>query len=195
VGNVVVLFANARNLSFPPGTFEIALCGFMGWDDCFDFVHLEFTQPNSKATEIYRVLRDEGRFVCCAWEAQEDLAWMEEAMLRYYPAILQDVEYMTQRPIGMSYEKADGYEIILRAAGFKNIEASRETEEFVSTDEEEWWQQMQYFGWDIFFEKIRVEDEHKPQRIKEAILTDIQSHKHPDGIHFTKSVFFVSGVK
>ena len=190
-----MLFANTKNLSFPPGTFEIALCGFMGWDDCFDFVNFKFTQPDTKATEIYRVLKDEGRFVCCLWEAQEDLAWMEEAMLRYYPAILQDDQYLTRRPIGMSYEKAEGYEIILRAAGFKNIVASRETAEFVSTDEEEWWQQMQYIGWDIFFEKIRLEDDHTPQRIKEAILTDIQSHKHPDGIHFTKSVYFVSGVK
>ncbi len=167
----------------------------MGWDNCFDFVHFKFTQPDTKAKEIWRVLRQGGKFVCCSWEAQEDLAWMEEAMLRYYPSILQDDQYLTQRPIGMSYEKAEGYEIILRTAGFKNIEVSRETVEFVSTNEEEWWQQMQSIGWDIFFEKIRVEDEHNPQIIKEAILKDIQSHTQPDGIHFLKTVFFISGVK
>jgi len=195
VGNIAVLFTNARKLGFPAGSFDIALCGFMGWDDCFDFVHIKFTQPDTKATEIWRVLKDEGRIVCCSWEAQEDLAWMEEVMLRHYPALLQDGEYLQHRPIGMAYEKAQGYEIILRSAGFKNIEVSRETAEFVSTDEEEWWQQMQYIGWDIFFEKMSFEDEHKPQRIKEAILSDLQSHKQLDGIHFTKSIFFASGVK
>ena len=193
--NVAVLFTNARNLGFPAGSFDIALCGFMGWGDCFDFVQFKFTQPDTKAKEIWRVLREGGKFVCCSWEAQEDFAFMERAMLRYYPAILQDDQYLTQRPIGMSYEKAEGYEIILRAAGFENIDVSRETAEFVSTDEEEWWRQMQYIGWDVFFEKIRVEDEHKPQRIKEAILKDLQSHKRQDGIHFTKTVFFICGVK
>jgi len=195
VGNAAVLFTNARNLGFPAGSFDIALCGFIGWDDCFDFVRLKFTQLDTKATEIWRVLREGGKFVCCSWEEQEDFAWMEEAMLRYYPAILQDDEYLTRCPIRMSYENGEGYEIILSAAGFKNIEVSRETAEFVSTDEDEWWRQMQYIGWDTFFEKIRPNDEHKPQRIKESILKDIQSHKQPDGIHFTKTVFFVSAVK
>ena len=32
-------------------------------------------------------------------------------------------------------------------------------------------------------------------KIKEAIFNDILPYKHPNGIHFTKSVFFVSGVK
>lgn len=190
-----MLFTNARNLGFLAGSFDIALCGFMGWDDCFDFVQFKFTQPDIKAKEIWRVLREGGKFVCCSWEAQEDLAFMEGAMLRYYPAILHDNEYLVHRPIGTGYEKAEGYEIILRSAGFKNIEVSQESAEFVSTDEEEWWQEMQYIGWDVFFEKIRVEDEHKPQRIKQGILKDIQSHKRQDGIHFTKTVFFVCGVK
>jgi SAM-dependent methyltransferase len=190
-----VLFTNARNLGFPTGTFDIALCGFMGWYDCFDFVRFEFTRPDTKATEIHRVLREGGRFVCCSWEEQEDLAWMEEAMLRNYPALLQDDEYLQRRPIGMSCEKGRGYEIIFRAAGFRDIEVTRETAEFVSTDEEEWWRQMQNVGWDSIFEKISMESPDRFQIIKDAIFKDLQPYKQPDGIHFTKSVFFVSVVK
>jgi ubiquinone/menaquinone biosynthesis C-methylase UbiE len=167
----------------------------MGWDDCFDFVHLEFTQPDIKAKEIWRVLRDGGRFVCCSWEAQQDLAWMEEAMLRHYPDLLQDGEYMQERPIGMAYEKAPGYEIILRAAGFRNIDISWETGEFASTDEEEWWRQMGNVGWDPFFKKIKQANADKLQSIKDAIFEDLQSHKQADGIHFTKTAFYVCGVK
>jgi hypothetical protein len=117
---------------------------------------------------------------------------MEEAMLRYYPDILMDGEYLRRRPIGMAYEKAIGYEVIFRAAGFRNIEVSRETAEFVSTDEEEWWLQMGSVGWETLFEKIKDD---KLKRIKEDIFRDLQSYKQPDGIHFTKSVFFVSGIK
>jgi len=193
--NAAVLFTDVRNLGFPTETFDIALCGFMGWYDCFDFVTNEFTQPDTKAPEIRRVLRDGGRLVCCSWEAQEDLAWMEESMLHQYPAILQDEEYLHQRPIGMAYEKAVGYEMVFRAAGFRDIEISRETAEFVSTDEEEWWRQMSSVGWQTSFEKIELDGADQLKRIKEAMFRDLQPYKQPDGIHFTKSVFFVSCVK
>lgn len=193
--NVAVLYTNAMSLGFPTNTFDLALCGFMGWDDCFDYAKNVFTRVDTKAPEIRCVLREGGRFVCCSWEAQEDLAWMEEAMLRHHPAILHDEDYLKQRPIGMAYEKAAGYEIILRTAGFRQIEISRETAEFVSTDEEEWWQQMLYLGWDMIFNKTQANDEVILAKVKDSILADLQSHKQPDGIHFTKTVFFLSAVK
>jgi SAM-dependent methyltransferase len=186
---------NARNLGLSTGTFDIALSGFMGWYDCFDFVRFEFTQPDTKAKEIRRVLKDGGRFVCCSWERQEDLSWMEEAFIRHNPAILEDQEYLERRPIGMAYEKARGYEIILREAGFRDMEVFTEAAEFVSTDEEEWWRQMREVGWSSFFEKLEKDPSGRLQRIKDAIFEDLQPFKQPDGIHFTKSVFFVYGVK
>jgi SAM-dependent methyltransferase len=175
--------------------FDIATCGFMGWYDCFDFDRNEFTCNDSKTTEIWRVLRKGGRFVCCSWEAQEDLAWMEEAVLRYYPDILKDDEYLARRPIGMSYEKAKGYEIIFQTAGFKNIDITREKAEFVSSDEEEWWRQMEAVGWKTLLDKIELYDADQFYRLKEAIFADLQTNKRVDGIHFTKSAFYVSGVK
>ncbi|MEJ2735878.1 MAG: methyltransferase domain-containing protein [Anaerolineae bacterium] len=190
--NASVTFMNAKHLGFPAGTFDVALCGFMGWYDCFDFVQFAFTQPDTKAKEIRRVLEDGGRFVCCSWEEQEDLAWMEEAILRHYPAILRDDEYLERRPIGMAYEKAEGYEIIMQSAGFQSIEVAKETMTFLSTDEEEWWRQMLHLGWDSLIEKIETGE---LQRVKEAIFQDLQSYKQADGLHFRKVVFFVSAVK
>jgi SAM-dependent methyltransferase len=186
---------NAKNLGLPSGRFDLVLSGFMGWDDCFDFVRNEFTQADTKGKEIHRILRDGGKAVCCSWEAQEDLAWMEEAMLRHYPDLLRDEEYLQNRPIGSAYEKAAGYEIIFRAAGFRNIETTRESAEFVSTDEEEWWRQMLAVGWKSLIEKIEHRNVELLDAIKEAIFSEIQEYKHPDGIHFSKSVIFVSGVK
>ncbi len=186
---------NARSLGFPAGSFDLALCGFMGWDDCFDFVDFKFTQPDTKGTEILRVLRDGGRFVCCSWDEQEDVTWMEDAILRHYPAILEDSEYLQRRPIGMAYEKAQGYEIIFRSAGFRNIEVSTETMTFVSTDEEEWWRQMEHLGWDSLTKKIKRASPGELRRVKKAIFEDLQAYKRPEGICFRKVVFFVSGVK
>ena len=95
----------------------------------------------------------------------------------------------------MSYEKVTGYDIIFQTAGFRDIEVSREAVECVSTDEEEWWQQMANVGWDTLLEKIERKDAGQLIRIKEAIFKELQPFKQPDGIHFTKRVFFVSGIK
>lgn len=183
---------NARNLGFQTGSFDIVISGFMGWYDCFDFALGKFTRPDTKAKEIWRVLRDGGRLICCSWEEQEDLTWMEEAMLRHYPEILEDSEYLRRRPIGTGGENAAGYEIILRGAGFREIEVLRERMTFVSTDEEEWWRQMQNLGWDSLIKKIESE---QIQKLKEAIFLDLQWYKHADGFHFNKDVFFVSSKK
>ncbi len=120
---------------------------------------------------------------------------MEEAMIRHYPAILRDSEYLERCPIGMAYEKATGYEIIFGQAGFREIEVLSETMTFISTDEEEWWRQMQRLGWDSLTEKIEKEGSDRLQRVKEAIFEDLQCYKQADGIHFDKVVFFVSGLK
>jgi SAM-dependent methyltransferase len=186
---------NAKELGFQTRSFDIAISGFMGWYDCFDFTRGEFTQQDTKAREIWRVLRDGGRLVCCSWEEQEGVRWMEEAMIRHYPAILEDSEYLERRPIGMAYEKPAGYEIILDRAGFREIEILRETMTFVSTDEEEWWRQMQHLGWGSLTEKIGDDGSGRLHRVKEAIFEDLQRYKQADGIHFDKVVFFVCGLK
>jgi hypothetical protein len=120
---------------------------------------------------------------------------MEQAILRHYPAILEDAEYLERRPIGMAYEKPQGYEIILRTAGFRDIEVFREVMTFLSADEEEWWQQMQEVGWASLLAKIEDQSAARLQKVKEAIFKDLQCHKQADGIHFDKVVFFVCGVK
>jgi len=193
--NANVVEMNARSLGFQPGSFDIALSGFMGWYDCFDFVRGQFAQPDAKTTGIWRVLKDEGRLAICSWDKQEDLGWMEAAFIRHMPAILDDREYIEQRPIGMADETPDGYEIIFQETGFRDIEISTETAEFVSTDEEEWWRQMRRVGWDSFFKKVESDSADKLQRVKDAILQDLQPYKQADGIHFTKAAFFVCGVK
>jgi SAM-dependent methyltransferase len=175
--------------------FDIAICGFMGWYDCYDFDQGEFTQEDRKAKEIWRVLREGGRFVCGSWEKQEGVSWMEDAVKRYYPEILEDDEYLERRPVGMAYEKEDGYKNIFQAAGFRDIKVTRETMTFVSTDEEEWWRQMLHLGWEPFIKKIENDGIGQLHRIKGAIFKDLQHYKHADGIHFEKTVFYVCGMK
>lgn len=190
-----MLFNNATRLGFRTGTFDRVICGFMGWDDCFDFSTMEFTDPETKAREIWRVLKTGGWFVVCSWAIQQDVTWMENAILRHYPTILQDPDYLAERPIGMSYENTEGYEIILRQASFSRIEWQVEENIFISTDEAEWWRQMRRVGWDSLLDKIKAQQPERYQKLKQAIFEDLQQFKHPDGLHFMKSVFFIRGIK
>lgn len=183
---------NARQLGFPANTFDLILSGFMGWYDCFDFKTNRFTCPDIKAPEILRVLKPGGRFVACSWLAQDDLAWTEETVVRNFPEMLQNQTYLAERPIGMAYEKPGGYEIILSKAGFREIESVAHTLPCLSTDEEEFWQQMLFVGWQPVMDTL---GEAEQRRIKDAVFADLQPHKGGEGIIFDKIVFFVRGSK
>ena len=187
---------NAYHLAFPAGVFDTVLSGFMGWYDCFDFEQRIFTQPDIKSREILRVLREGGKFMCCSWEEQEDLCWMEAAVLRHHPQLLEDDEYLARRPIGMAYEKAAGYELILRNAGFREVETSRLETTCLSANAQEWWEQMKQVGWKSLLEKIRGKSLEDYQRLKQSVLHDlIDNCQYEDGICFRKIVFFVRGIK
>jgi SAM-dependent methyltransferase len=193
--NAAALHMNAENMGFPSGSFDLALCGFIGWDDCFDFGRGEFTGPDPRTGEIWRVLRAGGRVGISTWERQADLDWMEETFMRYFPSILSEREFIERRPIGYSRESAAGYVTILKSAGFRDIETFNEKVTFVSADEELWWEQMRNLGWYRFFERVEAEGADRLQRLRAGVFSDLQPHKQADGIHFTKAVAFVFGRK
>jgi len=182
-------------MGFPNASFDVVLSGFIAWSDCFDFIQGGFTRPDKKSKEIWRVLKEGGRVVIAAWERQEDLHWMEDAFVRNFPALLEDKEYIEQRPIGMAKENMEGYRVILQSAGFSNIEVFNEQAEFVSATEEDWWEQMRVVGWDELFKKVNNDGTETLARIKNAIFRELQTYKHHDGIHFSKSVFIITGRK
>lgn len=186
---------NAENMGLPDSSFDVALSGFMGWDNYFDFALGQFKRADARMKEIWRVLRAGGRVWICAWEKQADLDWMEESLIRYLPSILSDREFIERRPIGYSRENAAGYNSILRNAGFKDIDILHEEAEFVSASEEEWWEQMGNLGWRRYLAKLENVGAERLQIIKEAVFKDLESRKRADGIHFTKSVLFATGVK
>jgi SAM-dependent methyltransferase len=186
---------NAESMGLQDSSFDVVLCGFMGWDYGFDFARGEFKRADARMKEIWRVLRAGGRVWISAWEEQGDLDWMEETLVRYLPSILSDQEFVEDRPIGYSKENAAGYDIILQSAGFKDISILHEKAEFVSAGEEAWWEQMSILGWGRYLAKMENGGAERLQRIKEAVFKGLERYKRADGIHFEKSVLFATGIK
>ncbi len=192
--NISLAQMDAAHLGFPDGQFDRALCGFVGWNYCFDFEMQEFTSPDDRLAEISRVLKTGGRVGISSWSKQEDLDWLGEQFRRYLPAFVADQEREDIVTV-YSRENATGLERILRAGGFQEIEITAETAAFVSTDEEEWWLQMWGAGWKEYIDRVASTDATALKQFKERVFENLQPHKQNGGIHFFKSVLFAFGSK
>ena len=187
---------NAENLGFEDDSFDIALCGFVGWDYCYDFIICDFTGPDTRSREIWRVLREGGNICISSWEYQEDIEWLATIFTQHYPSIsAENVQDGIRRPLVYSKETPAGYRAILDNAGFKEIMIFREKAEFVSVDEESWWEQMRRLGWYRYFDKIEALGMDKLKRFKEVVFESLQEHRIADGFRFNKQVFFATGKK
>lgn len=187
---------NCENLGLEKGSFDFVLCGFIGWDYCYDFNLNKFTAPDTRMDEIFRVLKDGGRVGISAWLWQDDLEWLEEKLIREFPSLASDdISFTGRNPLVYSRETSEGYSAILSKAGFKAIELYYEKAEFYSTNEEEWWEQMRHVGWDRYFGRLEKMGANMLQVFKESVFKDLEKYKHPDGIHFTKSVLYAIGEK
>ncbi|TES91169.1 MAG: methyltransferase domain-containing protein [Anaerolineales bacterium] len=196
VKNAFISEMNAEKMGFEDTSFDFVLAGFMGWDYCYDFQRGEFTAPDTRMAEIFRVIKDGGRVVMCTWEKQSDIEWMRDEFSRHLPGYVADHEKAEgELPLVYSKETSDGYREILKSAGFKDIEIIPEEETFVNTDEEAWWEMMGRVGWQRHFEKAEEMGDDKLSGFKAAVFEDLQSRKHDDGIHFTKAVAFAMGRK
>jgi len=194
--NIFLAQMDAANLGFANGLFDRVLCGFVGWDYCFDFVRQEFTGPDIRLAEISRVLGAGGRVGISAWAGQDDLDWLGERFRRYLPEYVTDQEKKTGRVMTVySRENVRGLERILRRGGFQDIEISTETAEFVSRDEEEWWWQVWGAGWREHIDRVARADADRLKQFKERIFEGLQQQKRDDGIRFSKTVIFGFGTK
>lgn len=192
--NIASAQMDATNLGFVNGLFDRVLCGFIGWNYCFDFVRCEFTSPDIILAEISRVLRVGGRVGISSWAMQEDLDWLGEQFRRYLPAYVAD-QKMGRALSVYSKENAKGLERVLREGNFQDIELATETAEFVSKDEEEWWWQVWGAGWQEHIERIARSDADKFKQFKKQVFDNLQIFRRSDGIHSRKTVLYAFGKK
>ncbi len=182
---------NASSMAFGDACFDVALCGFVGWNDVFDFALCEYHARDRKIEEILRVLKVGGRVGISAWAMQEDSEWMGELVSGHLPADGP----REQAVLCYSKETIEGLEKVLRSAGLKDIKIVTEKVGFVYQDEEEWLEVMRQYGWHRYLEKIKSLPASELQRFEEHALDKLNDHKRADGIHFNRTVIFALGTK
>jgi ubiquinone/menaquinone biosynthesis C-methylase UbiE len=184
--NVTFVQMDANRLGFLSETFHTVLANFVGWDDCFDFDHMEFITPERKLAEILRVLKPGGQVGIGFWVDQNDINWIVEAFKEYMPTCK---EVIGDRMIAYGRENPEGYEAILRSGGFCNIRVHVETNTFISSNTANWWRQMKITASD-YFEKMP-----ELEQVKEQVLADLEQFRSSQGIGFEKTVGYAFGTK
>ncbi|MBU7018840.1 MAG: class I SAM-dependent methyltransferase [Theionarchaea archaeon] len=185
VGNVHVLQMDAANLGFKRSTFDVVTSGFIGWDNCFDFVECR-SIDNTWLEEIIRVLKDGGLIGLNSWAFQEENEFLRNLLITY----LEKPEIHI--PINYSKENAKGLQEMLNDAGFEKIKVLEEKTDIIYRDEEQWWKIMQSIGWHFHLERVRNMGVNLEPFDRE-VVTELQNHKDADGIHFAKNVLFSFG--
>lgn len=192
VTNADAVRMDANNLAFKDSSFDVVMCGFIGWDVVFDFDRYEFIGHDHMMKEIYRVLKKGGKVGKSAWAVQGDSEWMAELINKHLGPGKAQVEPI--EPV-YSAENKKGQEIILGDAGFKEIDVMVETEEFTFQNEAEWIEVMNNSGWRPYLEQIKGLPPERLNEFEQDVFTHLRDHKSAAGIHYTRTVLFAFGIK
>jgi len=138
LSNVVVRQMDAEHLDFQDSSFDAILCGFA----LFFFPQLEHT-----LAEFHRTLKPGGRIALTTWGNQfaKDWEWFEKLIEKYLPPKAKD-EQMSNSSAKPEFDKPEGMEILIKAAGFTNIQVLSETADFTYATREEWWESLWSHG-------------------------------------------------
>jgi ubiquinone/menaquinone biosynthesis C-methylase UbiE len=185
--NAHVLQMDAGYLGFKGSTFDVVISGFIGWDNCFDFIKCR-SIDNTWLEEIARVLKDGGLIGLSSWAFQEENEFLRNLLSKYLGKPEINI------PINYSKENTEGLKEMLCNAGFNNNKVLEEKIDIIYKDEEQWWKIMQSIGWHFHLEKVKSTGVDLEPFNKE-VVTELQNHKDADGIHFAKNVLFSFGTK
>ncbi len=180
-GNVQIRRMSAEELDFPEASFDRVFCGFAIWF---------FPQPQASLREFYRVLKPAGRVGLTTWsEDSPFLSWFRREMASILPPVETQTAGREEAP---RFNTPERLEEALQQAGFQDIDVRTEEQDFVYTDEEEWWLSVWSHG---LRERLETLEESVLTEVKSDLLQRVQALKQPDGIHTQFRALFGLGNK
>jgi SAM-dependent methyltransferase len=168
--NVGLYPMDAENLDFPPASFDYVMCGFGLFF---------FPQPEQALSEFRRVLKPGGRLALTIWGAEDGRwGWYDELTAAYGA----EVKLKNQM-----FNTPDDLKLILRRAGFSDIQIVTEAADIPFTDEAEWWAGQWAISGRAGLERL------KPTALNQLVgqaFEKLQRLKQADGFHYLYQVHF-----
>ena len=127
--NVRAEIMDATDLEFKNEVFDVITCGFIGFDQYYNFEENKFLKNhnNPLMKEIYRVLKRHGTFVLSSWKIQEDLE------------IAVEMAQKASESPGFSNEHEEGIKFLMEDVGFTDIQIEVIDYNRVYDSLDEWW--------------------------------------------------------
>ena len=195
IKNAEFQIMDATNLRFENNSFDNVLCGFIGFDDIFDFKSNQFIDKNAKMKEIFRVLKPGGEAAFSTWAYQQDIEAARGLLQQYLrDKNIKKSDEIENLSISYSKESIDGFKLIMEDAGFDKIRIFSKNFQIIYRSIDEWWEVMENAAW-----IMRYILNHNPNKLK-----DLKKNTLPQGIEtfkkegvyiFQKSVIFAFGSK
>ena len=190
--NAKMIYMNAQNMDFDDESFDYVTCGFMGWDDFFDFEKGDYIKPDKIMAEIHRVLKKGGRVGISGWNVADDNRLMRELLFRYLPT---NSPYRKDVHNWSHTETNEGWRIILETAGFVDTNIVIEHYDVIYSSEEEWWNEVMDLDWKEVMDDLEKKDIVTFDTLKAELFEMLQKYKKPDGIHQSRDAVMAFGSK
>lgn len=192
IPNAAAYNMDARQMSYPDGDFDYALCGFVGFGSVYDYEKKEYRKPNKIMEEIHRVLKLGGGAGFSNWRNQECIETMRELTVKYLEESGRSP--LKSIPPGYSKEDEEGIKRLMTDAGFTDIYIHIEDIDVIYNNDDEWFKHIRGVGRGIIYAAVG-EDYSEFKQLKKAILPLLDSHRCADTLVFTKSVIYSHGTK
>ena len=192
ITNAEILFMNATEMTFDDDSFDIVTCGFIGWDDYFDFDQNKHVAPDAIMLEIVRVLKKGGRAALSGWAKSDSNAILRDVLYEYLP---KDSPHRKDVAGWSHTETSEGWNSILSKAGFVDIETVVEHYDMVYPSEEEWWSEYVDLDWVEVMEDLEKKGVITAGELKEKALGMLGKYKRDDGIHQARDAVLAIGTK
>lgn len=188
--NANVRHMDAEYLGFSDESFDYVLCGLSIFF---------FPQLYRALSEFRRVLRPNGQIAVTTFDESfgEQWNWLYELFKAYSPPEPEvDKATPSRSPEQPVFNRADGMEEIMSAAGFADIRVFFEASEFLYADEEEWWSTLWSHGMRRALERLEgLKGSAGLGSFKADAFEAIQGMKKADGIHELIPVLFTLATK
>lgn len=169
--NARVEVMDATELKFLNNSFNVIICGFIGFSRYYNFENNKFHQDqNNPLMELYRVLKPPGTIALSTWKLQEDLE------------IVAEMAHDSSKFPGYSKEHEQGIVFLMRDAGFTDIQIEVVDYYRVYESLDQWWKN-EYLR--SYYQIARNPD-------YDSSLTKYERNGH---FYFKKSVIYAKGKK